>query len=48
MRRDVNGKFESFAGDIRNQHKVCVAMKGCDAVLHLAAMITYHAPDTYV
>ena len=49
---DVKGKFEVFAGDIRDPHGVKEAMKGCDAVLHLAALIaipySYHSPDTYV
>ena len=49
---DVKGKFEVFPGDIRDPHGVKEAMKGCDAVLHLAALIaipfSYHSPDTYV
>ncbi len=49
---DVKGKFEVFAGDIRDPNGVRSAMKGCDAVLHLAALIaipySYHSPDTYV
>lgn len=49
---DVKGKFEVFAGDIRDPNGVKEAMKGCDAVLHLAALIaipySYHSPDTYV
>ncbi len=49
---DVKGKFEVFAGDIRDPHGVRSAMQGCDAVLHLAALIaipySYHSPDTYV
>lgn len=49
---DVKGKFEIFAGDVRDANGVRVAMKGCDAVLHLAALIaipySYHSPDTYV
>jgi NAD dependent epimerase/dehydratase len=49
---DVKGQFEVFAGDIRDPHGVREAMKGCDAVLHLAALIaipySYHSPDTYV
>jgi NAD dependent epimerase/dehydratase len=49
---DVKGHFEVFAGDIRDPHGVKEAMKGCDAVLHLAALIaipySYHSPDTYV
>jgi NAD dependent epimerase/dehydratase len=49
---DVAGHFEAFAGDIRDPHGVRTAMEGCDAVLHLAALIaipySYHSPDTYV
>ncbi|MCF8003006.1 MAG: NAD-dependent 4,6-dehydratase LegB [Chromatiaceae bacterium] len=49
---DVHGQFEVFAGDIRDPHGVRTAMQGCDAVLHLAALIaipySYHSPDTYV
>ncbi|QWD64383.1 NAD-dependent 4,6-dehydratase LegB [Polynucleobacter sp. MWH-UH2A] len=49
---DVNGKFEVFAGDIRDPAGVRSAMQGCDAVLHLAALIaipySYYSPDTYV
>jgi dTDP-glucose 4,6-dehydratase len=49
---DVSGQFEVFAGDIRDPHGVRTAMRDCDAVLHLAALIaipySYHSPDTYV
>jgi NAD dependent epimerase/dehydratase len=49
---DVAGQFEVFAGDIRDPHGVRTAMQGCEAVLHLAALIaipySYHSPDTYV
>ena len=49
---DVKGKFEVFAGDVRDPNGVRAAMRGCDAVLHLAALIaipySYHSPDTYV
>ncbi len=49
---DVKGNFEVFAGDIRDPNGVRVAMKGCDTVFHLAALIaipySYHSPDTYV
>jgi NAD dependent epimerase/dehydratase len=49
---EVKGRFEVFAGDIRDPHGVKEAMKSCDAVLHLAALIaipySYHSPDTYV
>jgi NAD dependent epimerase/dehydratase len=50
--QEVRGGFEVFAGDIRDSYGVKQAMKGCDAVLHLAALIaipySYHSPDTYV
>lgn len=49
---DVKGRFEVFAGDIRDPHGVKEAMRGVGAVLHLAALIaipySYHSPDTYV
>ncbi|MCW7462979.1 NAD-dependent 4,6-dehydratase LegB [Leptospira limi] len=49
---DVKGKFEIFSGDIRDPNGVRSAMKGCESVLHLAALIaipySYHSPDTYI
>ena len=49
---DVRGKFEVFAGDVRDPNGVRTAMKGCDGVLHLAALIaipySYHSPDSYI
>jgi NAD dependent epimerase/dehydratase len=49
---EVRKSLDVFAGDIRDPHGVKTAMKGCDAVLHLAALIaipySYHSPDTYV
>lgn len=49
---DVKGHFEVFAGDIRDPYGVRAAVKDCDAVLHLAALIaipySYHSPDTYI
>lgn len=49
---DVRGEFEVFQGDVRDPNGVRTAMQGCDAVLHLAALIaipySYHSPDTYV
>jgi Nucleoside-diphosphate-sugar epimerases len=49
---EVKGKFEVFAGDIRDPNGVRTSMRGCDAVLHLAALIaipySYHSPDSYV
>lgn len=50
--RDILENLDVFAGDIRDPHGVKTAMKGCDVVLHLAALIaipySYHSPDTYV
>ena len=50
--KDIKDKVEIFAGDIRDPHGVREAMKGCDAVFHLAALIaipfSYHSPDSYV
>jgi len=49
---ELRARLEVFAGDIRDPHGVRQAMKGCDTVLHLAALIaipySYHAPDTYI
>ncbi len=49
---EVSGKFDVFTGDVRDPNGVRTAMKSCDAVLHLAALIaipySYHSPDTYV
>ena len=49
---DIRHNLDAFAGDIRDPHGVRQAMKGCDAVLHLAALIaipySYHSPDTYI
>jgi NAD dependent epimerase/dehydratase len=49
---DVRSALEIFAGDIRDPNGVRNAVKGCDVVLHLAALIaipySYHSPDTYV
>lgn len=49
---DIKASLDVFAGDIRDPHGVKEAMKGCDIVLHLAALIaipySYHSPDTYI
>lgn len=49
---DILKHIEIFAGDIRDPHGVKEAMKGVDAVFHLAALIaipfSYHSPDAYV
>jgi len=45
-------KLDMFAGDIRDPNGVSEAIKGCDVVFHLAALIaipfSYHSPDSYV
>lgn len=45
-------KIEIFTGDIRDPNGVRTAIKGCDVVFHLAALIaipySYHSPDSYV
>ena len=49
---DKKKNIEIFTGDIRDPNGVREAMKGCDVVFHLAALIgipySYHSPDTYV
>lgn len=49
---DIKRDLDVFAGDIRDPHGVRTAMKDCDVVLHLAALIgipySYHSPDSYV
>lgn len=49
---ELKDGIEVFAGDIRDPNGVRQAMKGCDAVFHLAALIaipySYHSPDAYV
>lgn len=44
--------LQVFAGDVRDPHGVRTAMRGCDVVMHLAALIaipySYHSPETYV
>ncbi|MDO8804538.1 MAG: NAD-dependent 4,6-dehydratase LegB [Elusimicrobiota bacterium] len=44
--------IEIFAGDIRDPNGVRTALKGADAVFHLAALIgipfSYHSPDSYI
>jgi NAD dependent epimerase/dehydratase len=48
----ASGKFEARAGDIRDFDSVFSAMKGCDGVLHLAALIgipySYESPLAYI
>ena len=50
--KSIMEHVEVFQGDIRDPHGVKEAMKGCNAVFHLAALIaipfSYHSPDAYV
>ena len=50
--KSVMEHIEIFAGDVRDPNGVREAIKGCDAVFHLAALIaipfSYHSPDSYV
>lgn len=50
--QDKLAEIEIFSGDIRDPNGVREAMKGVDAVFHLAALIaipfSYHSPDSYV
>jgi NAD dependent epimerase/dehydratase len=52
LSRETVDRIEIFAGDIRDPNGVETAMKGCEAVFHLAALIgipfSYHSPDSYV
>jgi NAD dependent epimerase/dehydratase len=45
-------QIEIFSGDVRDPNGVRTAIKGCDVVFHLAALIaipySYHSPDSYV
>ncbi|MDQ7834755.1 MAG: NAD-dependent 4,6-dehydratase LegB [Humidesulfovibrio sp.] len=49
---ELKKSLDVFQGDIRDGNGVRTAMRGCDVVLHLAALIaipySYHSPDTYV
>jgi NAD dependent epimerase/dehydratase len=50
--REIMDAIEVIPGDIRDPYGIKTAMRGCDAVLHLAALVaipfSYHSPDTYV
>lgn len=49
---EVLQKIEVFTGDIRDPNGVREAMKDCQVVFHLAALIaipfSYHSPDSYI
>lgn len=50
--QNIQQSLDIFMGDVRDPNGVRTAMKGCDVVLHLAALIgipySYHSPDTYI
>lgn len=49
---EIRKEVEVFTGNVCDPNGVRTAMKGCEAVLHLAALIaipySYHSPDSYV
>ncbi len=49
---NIKQSLDVFSGDVRDPHGAREAMKGCDVVLHLAALIaipySYHSPHSYV
>ncbi len=49
---DILNSLDVFAGDLRDPYGVRSAMKGCDIVLHLGALIaipySYRSPAAYV
>lgn len=49
---DVKKNIEVLAGDVRDPNGMRLAVKDCDEVFHLAALIgipySYHSPDNYV
>lgn len=49
---EIRNSIDVHSGDIRDPYGVRQAMKGCDVVFHLAALIaipySYHSPDTYI
>jgi len=49
---EMKDNLDVSAGDIRDPHGVKKAVKGCDVVFHLAALIgipfSYHSPDSYI
>lgn len=49
---EIKDSIEIFSGDIRDPYGVRNAVKGCNLIFHLAALIaipfSYHSPDTYI
>lgn len=52
LSKDKLDQIEIFTGDVRDPNGVRTAMKGCEEVYHLAALIaipySYHSPDSYI
>lgn len=52
LSKETIDKIEVFTGDIRDPNGVRTAMKDCQIVFHLAALIaipfSYHSPDSYI
>jgi len=52
LQEDLKKKLTVFSGDVRDPNGVREAMKGCELVFHLAALIgipySYHSPDVYI
>lgn len=50
--KNTMDSIEVFSGDVRDPNGVREAMKGCDMVIHMAALIaipySYYSPDSYV
>ena len=50
--REITDNVEIFPGDIRDPYRVSEAVKGCDVVFHLAALIaipfSYRSPSSYI
>ncbi len=52
INKNIRDSIEIFLGDVRDPYGVKAAMKDCDWVMHLAALIaipySYHSPNTYI
>ncbi|MDH4317585.1 MAG: NAD-dependent 4,6-dehydratase LegB [Desulfobulbaceae bacterium] len=50
--KEIIDSVEVMTGDVRDPFGVSTSVKGCDAILHLAALIaipySYHSPSTYI
>lgn len=49
---DIKSELDVVSGDVRDSYRTQTAMRDCDAVMHLAALIaipySYHSPASYV